>query len=275
MRCAWQEFLSILPVRLRNEVDNIGHNHLQELRLRVNAPPELVFSSGSVWLKEVVKRAELEYIINVATKYSPWCMDSAKHGYFTVSGGHRIGLCGEAVFKNDQMQGFRVVNAVSIRVARDYPGIGKNLASISGSVIILGAPGWGKTTLLRDVVRHIGEKKHICVVDERQELFPEGFESGRCTDVLSGCPKKIGVEMLIRTMGPQYIAVDEITAEEDANALVHAHGCGVFLWATTHADSMDAFFRRTTYRPLVEKQVFQYAVVMKKDKTFCVERVGS
>lgn len=273
MMCAWQELLSILPLKFRREVDRLGQDNLQEIRLRINSPPELVLKEGSVWLQGPIRREDLEYTINAATKYSPWCMESTAQGYFTAPGGHRIGLCGETVVKGGQVQGVRCVRSLSIRVARDFPNIGKELSSLEGSAIILGAPGWGKTTLLRDVVRQIGKTKHICVVDERQELFPEGYDPGRCTDVLSGCAKRIGVEMLIRTMGPEYIAVDEITAEADASALVHAYGCGVHLWATAHADSMETFLRREVYRALVEKNVFQYAVVMKKDKTFYVERV--
>lgn len=64
-------------------------------------------------------------------------------------------------------------------------------------------------------------------MDERQELFPEGFSRGRGMDVLSGCGKAFGLDLVLRTLGPEYIALDEITAQEDAASLAQAAGCGV------------------------------------------------
>ena len=52
--------------------------------------------------------------------------------------------------------------------------LGKMLIE-SGSLLLLGPPGSGKTTLLRDLIRRISRKKMVSVVDERRELFPEGF----------------------------------------------------------------------------------------------------
>ena len=50
MMCAWKQLLSVLPPRLRPEVDRLGKNALQELRLRLGMPPELVLSGESRWL---------------------------------------------------------------------------------------------------------------------------------------------------------------------------------------------------------------------------------
>ena len=273
MMCAWKQLLSILPPRLRPEVDRLGKNSLQELRLRLGMPPELVLDRESRWLGYCVGREELSYCVNAASRYSPWAAATASQGYVTAPGGHRIGLCGEVVCRDGVVTGIREIRSLCIRVARDFPGIGKKAADIPGSILILGAPGWGKTTLLRDLIRQIGEKECVSVVDERGELFPEGLEGGKRTDILTGCPKSPGIDMVLRTMSPDCIAVDEITAEADAKALLRAASCGVRLLATAHAASAADFRRRTVYRPLAEYGVFQTLLVLRQDKSYRTERV--
>ena len=273
MMCAWKELLAVMPPRLRSEVDRLGKEDLQELRLRVHSPPELVLRSGSRWLSGESTREELSFCVNAASRYSPWSAATAVKGYITAPGGHRIGLCGEAVCKDGQACGIREVKSLCIRVARDFPGIGKK-ADLQGSVLILGAPGWGKTTLLRDICRRMAETETVSVVDERGELFPDGFGRGKRMDVLTGCPKAEGVEMVLRTMGPACIAVDEITAPADAEALVQAANCGVRLLATAHAASAKEFRRRPIYRPLIEQGIFETLVVLRQDKSYSVERMA-
>ncbi len=276
MRCAWKELLADLPLWLRPEVDRLGRDALQELRLRLDSPPELVMRGESRWLDRPVSREDLRQCVNNASRYSPWNAASMEQGYLTAPGGHRIGLCGEAVCHGGTLTGIREVTGLCIRVARDFPGIAGEAANVSGSVLILGAPGWGKTTLLRDLIRQrsdLGE--HIAVVDERGELFPSGggFPAGRCTDVLSGCGKAEGVEAVLRAMGPDCIAVDEITAQRDCDALLHAGWCGVRLLATAHASSAADLRRRTVYRPITDSGLFSHLLVLRKDKSWILERM--
>lgn len=275
MMCAWKEFLSVLPLWLRQEVDSPGREDLQELRLRVNAPPELVLKKRSCWLNRTVSREDLNYCVNTASRYSPWAAATSAKGYITAPGGHRIGMCGEAVCKEGEVGGIREVTSLCIRVARDFPGIGKVAGDLEGSILILGAPGWGKTTLLRDMARHIAEEESVSVVDERRELYPDGFLRGKRMDVLTGCPKPEGIDMVLRTMGPSWIAVDEITAQEDCNALIQAANCGVRLLATAHAGSVRDFRSRNLYGPLVSQRIFDTLVMLRPDKTCTVERMGT
>ena len=276
MRCAWKEFLSILPPGLRPEIDKHGKTGLRELRLRLERPPELVLSSGSRWLTTPVRRDDLLQCINNASRYSPWNAATAAQGYLTAPGGHRIGICGEAVMKDGIMTGFREITSLCIRVAKDIVGIASKAASLSGSILILGAPGWGKTTLLRDLIRQLSDKgTHVSVVDERGELFPEqgGFLRGRSTDVMTGCRKSHGIDTVLRTMGPEAIAVDEITAPEDCQALLRAAYCGVRLLATAHAVEVRDLFRRTVYKPLLDAKIFSTALVLRSDNSYTLERM--
>lgn len=273
MICVWDGLLGILPPWLRREVDSWGRDTLQELRLRRQLPPELILSGSRMWLKRDVQQEDLNFCINAASRYSPWTAASAAQGYITAQGGHRVGVCGEAVIRDGVISGMRDIRSLCIRVARDYPGIAKSAADLEGSVLIIGAPGWGKTTLLRDLIREISQRESICVVDERRELFPPGFDQGKQTDVLTGCPKALGILQMLKTMGPQTIAVDEITAPEDCEALSQAACCGVRLLATAHAGSLQDFKSRKIYAPLLEKGIFDCVLVLQADQTYQVERM--
>ena len=273
MTCAWKELLSVLPLWMRKEVDQQGAETLLELRLRINSPPELVFREESRWMDQNITKEDLNYIVNTASRYSPWAAASVAQGYITIAGGHRIGLCGEGIIQNGVVVGMKHVTSLCIRVARDFPGLADCIPLQCGSVLILGPPGWGKTTLLRDLIRRLEMTEKICVVDERNELFPEDFYRGRRIDVLSGCSKEKGIPMLLRAMGPSCIAVDEITDPEDTASLIRASNCGVRLLATAHATSVSDLRSRSVYRPLLENHIFDMVLMLKKDNAFTMERM--
>lgn len=273
MMCAWNKLLGILPLRIRAEVDKLGKDEMQELRLRINAPPELILGDRQLWLEAMIEEKDLSFVLNTASRYSPWAAGTMAKGFLSVSGGHRIGICGEVICKNGSVSGIQTVRSLCIRVARDYEGIARSIDAAYDSILIVGAPGWGKTTLLRDLIRQLSQSKIVAVVDERGELFPEGFPIGRQVDILTGCSKVQGIEMLLRTMGPQYIAVDEITAEEDCQAIIRAANCGVQLLATCHGTSLRDLNERYVYRRLMEKQIFHTVLLLNKDKSYIVERM--
>lgn len=277
MICAWKELLNTMPPWMRLPVDKLGRESCQEVRLRLGVPPELVLHRKKIWLDRPVTRDDLNQCINSASRYSPWNSTTAGQGYITAPGGHRIGICGDGVIKNGTFTGFREIRSLCIRVARDFPGIAGELSAKMQSVLIIGAPGWGKTTLLRDLIRGLSNlDQHVAVVDERGELFPNvpAFSPGKCTDVLCGCPKQEGIEVLLRTMGPDWIAVDEITAAQDCEALLKAAHCGIKLAATAHAGSLEDFRKRAAYRPLLESGLFHHAMVLRQDKSWTLERMG-
>ncbi len=279
MRCQWQAFLELLPMWMRKETERLGKEDLQELRLRIHSQPELVTARGSAYLSENVRKEDIDHCINMASKYSPWAAESIGKGYITAPGGHRIGLCGSAVIAQGQLKGLRSITSLCMRIARDFPGIAQHIP-LSGSVLIIGKPGSGKTTLLRDLIRRISDsgRGSVAVMDEREEIFPFShqtpcFSIGKRTDVMTGCSKAQGIDMLLRTMGPESIALDEITAEEDCQALMQAGWCGVRLIATAHAGSMEELCSRKIYQPLVKSRLFDTFVVMHADKSYHWERM--
>lgn len=281
MRCAWQAYINLLPHWMREKVDTLGKTSLQELRLRVDRPPELITGEDRYYLDRTVSSEDISYCVNSASQYSPWSSSSISNGYITASGGHRIGICGDMAVINGKNSTITNLTSLCIRVARDYPGIGKEAAAMNGSLLIIGSPGSGKTTLMRDIIRQKSNgDKTVGVVDERRELFPAAdrsfsFSVGMHTDVLSGCSKQKGIEMLMRTMSPDWIAVDEITAEEDTEALIRACWCGVSMLATAHAANLQDLLSRPVYQPLVQSGVFETILVMKPDKSWTAERIPS
>ena len=274
MMCAWEQILGILPDWLALEVDRYGKNGAQEIRLRLGQAPELNLGKTSLWLDRIVSRDDLNFVVNVTSRYSPWSATTMDKGYLTAPGGHRIGICGEVVVKDGTMIGIRLVHSLCIRVARDYSGIAAAAAKLKGSVLLIGPPGSGKTTLLRDLARSIAGSETVGVVDERGELFPEGIGRGRRMDVISGCSKAEGIQILLRTMGPSCIALDEITSQQDCDALLRAGWCGVRLIATAHAANCADLMHRPVYRPLVSGKLFDHILVLSRDKSWTEERVA-
>ena len=76
-------------------------------------------------------------------------------------------------------------------------------------------------------------------------------------------------------MGPDIIAVDEITSSKDCESMLLAGWCGVRLIATAHAGSMKELYSRPVYKPILENRLFDSVIVLMPDKSWYVEEVVS
>ncbi len=281
MSTAWQAYLNLLPQWLREPIDKQGRDALIELRLRIAHPPELCFKAKSIYLDRSVTLSDIQFVINAATKYSPWTSSTVKYGFITAEGGHRIGVCGDTVLDSSGLIAtIRTPSSLNLRVARDITGIAAQIGHYDKSILIIGRPGCGKTTLLRDYIRQRAEQAagSVCVIDERREIFPQirgknCFFPGKRTDVLSGCGKAHGIDNLLRCMNPDTIAVDEITAEDDCDAMINAGWCGVKLIATAHAETKRDLLSRPIYKPIVKSGIFQLLITMTMDNHWRMERM--
>jgi len=272
MMCRWKELIQILPPSVRTEADRLGKTEAREIRLRLGHPVQMNLGGRRCTLNKIVTREDIDYVITAASRYSPWAAETTARGYLTAPGGHRIGICGEAAVHGGDMKTIRFPNSLCIRVARDIPGIAPNT---DGSVLIIGPPGWGKSTLLRDLARLRSETENLVVIDDRGELFPEGISRGNGLDVLAFCSKEQGIPMALRTMGPETIAVDEITEASDCRSLLSAANCGVKLLATVHGRSMADVMGRSDCRELLEKGIFDTVLRLNRDQTWSRERMGA
>lgn len=273
---------SVLPKIYGDQIQSCSGSHMEEIRLRVGQPACIRCEMEEKLIWPCVEHGHLEELIQRASRFSAYaCADSLREGYLSIEGGHRIGVCGTGHIRDGELISLRLPTSVSIRIANQVQGCAETLyQKLIGSVLILGPPGRGKTTLLRDLIVHLSEKGHqrVGLVDERGEIAacvdgkPQLWVGSR-TDILVNVRKDRGIMMLLRTMNPQWIAVDEITAERDIQAMEQASYCGIRMIATAHAGNISDLRRRPLYRRLMETGLFSQAAVILPDRSYRVEEL--
>lgn len=278
-----EQILPLLPDRYAGALRETSWEGIEELRLGTGRPLRLLRRGREEELWPLASQEDLEDLLRRACRQSVYaCADSLRQGYVTVEGGHRIGVCGAGVTERGEVRNLHLPSSVAIRVAHQIPGSADSLMpKLTKSTLLLGPPGSGKTTLLRDAVRQLSDRKRqrVGLVDERGELSASvggvaQLNIGTRTDVLVHVDKAAAIMMLLRTMSPQWIAVDEITAPEDIAALEQAAYCGVRLLATAHGDTLDDLRRRPLYRRLMSMGLFPSVAVLRWDKSYTVEEVS-
>lgn len=272
-----------LPVRLRKLAETLPREEqavAEEFRLRTGRPMTVLLPEGETcpWPAEPpVEPEELETLCDLGAEFSRYAAaETLREGFLPVRGGFRIGFCGSAVMKGGACANLTDLSSADLRIAREKRGVAEELAQrlLSGgeldSTLLLSPPGGGKTTLLRDLIRCVSQGGfRVGLADERGEVAvcyrgrPQ-MDVGPYTDVLDGCPKAIAIPMLLRTMNPQIVAADEITAEEDIRAMTMAAGCGVKLLATVHAANAAELSQKPLYARLLETKVFRRAVCIRR-----------
>lgn len=176
-------------------------------------------------------------------------LDEIQNGFITIEGGNRIGICGTGVLKDNCIHNIKNINSLNIRIANEIIGCSDKLGFDGGSLLVISPPCCGKTTLIRDLCRIIGNKHKVSIVDERGEIAgvcngQTYFNVGSMTDVLSLVPKSLGIEYVLRSMSPEYIVTDEI-AFCDCEAIGKAFSFGVNVIASAHGDDIYKTLKRT------------------------------
>ena len=267
------ELLKIFSLKLRIILGKlqINFDDLQEIRLRVNCPLLISYKNKEYFVSEeaslvgnpsqgvLITKNEIKETMEYISNYSLYAFEEEiRQGFITISGGHRIGITGKTIIQGNFIRGIKHISYINVRLAHQVKGcadlvmpylINEKTKSIYHTLII-SPPKCGKTTLLRDIIRQISdgspylEGMNIGVVDERSEIAacymgePQN-DLGIRTDILDCCPKAKGMMMLIRSMSPQVIAVDEIGSREDIEAINYVISCGCKLIATVHGSSIE------------------------------------
>ena len=278
--------VQLLPEELRQAAVRLAcsdQKAAEEFRLRRGQPLSVRLPEREQRLPTPsVTGKMLQTVIDRATEFSAYrSAESIRRGYLPVRGGFRIGLCGTAVQRGGEIATLQELSSVAIRIAKEVVGAAESLYpklfwdGQFESVLLIAPPGGGKTTLLRDLIRCLseGDEKHsglrVSVVDERGEIAavhggePQ-FQIGRQTDVLTAVSKAEGISMLLRTMTPQVIAVDEITDPKDLQAMTEAANCGVSFLATVHGRNLAEIQKRRLCCALLETEVFHHCVILER-----------
>lgn len=271
---------------------NLNYEKLQEIRMRADRPLAVRWDGREYFVKPGgeatiykeegyrVTTQDIAQTMEYISGYSLYAYEEElKQGFLTIQGGHRVGVAGKVLLENGKVKNVRHIAFLNIRLCHEVHGCADELMPYIAeddkiySTLLISPPGAGKTTVLRDMIRQVSDGtgnsngKNVGVVDERSELAGSYYgipqnDLGSRTDILDGCPKAEGMMMLIRSMAPEVVAVDEIGTGEDMEAIRSAACCGCQIFATAHGNSVEDICGHPYLHQAYQEQIFDRYVLL-------------
>lgn len=267
-------FTQYFPPNLTEALLIMGTKDMQEIRITADRNAAVVKNGVLMDSGMRISREALRKIVESMCRGSLYAMQQTlSKGYITLHGGHRVGVCGRCVTENGVVTHMTDISAICVRISREITGAADSVMeylSCNGRLynsLIVSPPGCGKTTLLRDIARQLGNSCKVCVADERSEIAAcrEGIPThdvGRFTCVMDAVPKGEGIMMLLRTMSPEVIITDETGSSREEEAICRLINCGVKIITTAHGYSEKDILRRHHLGSLIEKGIFERIIVL-------------
>lgn len=253
--------------------------------------------NGGDFSPRIVTEKDLRETVECMGNYSLYAYEEElRQGFLTVRGGHRVGVAGKLILEHGAVKSIRSISSLNVRFAHQVRGCGEKIlpwVTQEGrflSSLLISPPGGGKTTLLRDLIRLLSDGfeteeggfvpgVNVGVVDERSEIaaclkgVPQN-DLGSRADVLDGCPKALGMMMLVRSMAPAVLAADEIGGEEDLRAVEYAATCGCRLLATIHGRSVGEIRRKPLFERILGERIFERFVILGGERAGQVREIA-
>lgn len=295
-----QRIINALGIRLKSifeKLDEKEYKLIYEIRIRINRPiivvkqdTELFLSSKGTYTQDqtqaiVATADDIQNTLEMMSRYSMYAFEEEmRQGYITLEGGHRVGIVGKSVIENKSVKSMRYIGAMNIRIAHEIVGAADKILPYiyngEGRIyhtLLVSPPRCGKTTILRDLIRQISNGCYgypgmsVGVVDERSEIggcykgVPQN-DVGIRTDILDGCPKVDGMLMLLRSMSPAVIAIDEIGKKDDLFAIEEVLNAGVKIICTVHGSSLNDLMNKPILKEMIEKNFFERIICISSRK---------
>ena len=240
-------FLEVLPQEIRKSItDKEKNGDLIEIILDLGRIPTARFTDEEVDLSsEEVTDEELKYVVS---RIGDFDADNRAGLPRTL---HRI-----AAIRNRMGE----IVGLTCRVGRAVYGttdIVKDLIESGRSLLILGRPGVGKTTMLREAARILAENKRVVIVDTSNEIAGDGDVPhpaiGKARRMQVAEPSQQHEVMIeaVENHNPEVIVIDEIGRALEAQAARTIAERGVQLIGTAHGNTLENLMINPTLADLV------------------------
>jgi stage III sporulation protein SpoIIIAA len=239
--------MNILPISVREQIEKIGNEDtLLEVVLDLGRQPTARYVDGERTLRDAeVTRAEIDVVVAGVGDFD----DDNRAGIARTL--HRI-----SAIRNRRGE----IVGLTCRVGRAVYGTSDIIADLINegqSILLLGRPGVGKTTMLREMARILSEQKRVIIVDTSNEIGGDGDiphpAVGKARRMQVPRPSHQHELMIeaVENHNPEVIIIDEIGREREAAAARTINERGVQLIGTAHGNTIENLLLNPTLSDLV------------------------